>query len=172
MYPSPAFQKSFERANGYQVSTPYGTISITQDGRRITFQFYEDVRQSIHHKALFSYYQQICRRDPSAINVDHLDLADLDRSLDLKRGRARLDMVYILKGQIHEVELKTHREVGLDRTSTQLIEMSRYCQNLTIVVPRRDMENARTILAMIGLDKRVAIDSYELLEDEEDEIEA
>lgn len=171
LYPAPKFEEAYRRAEGYQVSTPYGTVTITDDGRRVSFELYPDVRQSIHHKALFSYYQQLVRRGINQINIDHLDLHGLDKSINLKRGKARLDMVYIHRGKLHELELKTHREVGLDVTARQITELARHCENLTLVVPRRDMEDMHTILAMLGLDKQILIDSFELLEDEGEENE-
>ena len=150
------------------MATPYGMVNVTEDGRRITFQLWDDVRQSIHHKALFSYYQQLKKRGIERINVDHLDIVGLDRSLDLKRGKAKLDMVYQVRGKLTEIELKTHREVGLDITARQLSELARYCQNLIVVVPRIDTENMYTILDMIGLRQKITVDTYELLEDERD----
>lgn len=166
LHSAPTFEQAFNKATGYQISTPYGVVTVSGDGRRITFSLYDDVRESIHHKALFSYYQTLSKRGINQINVDHLDLPDLDRSLELKRGKARIDLVYIHRGQLHEVELKTHREIGLDVTRSQLLELVKHCQNLIVVVPRRDMENAYTILEMIGLKNRVTVDTYEILEDE------
>lgn len=167
--PAPRFDSAFDQARGYQISTPYGVVTIGEEGRRITFQLYPDVRESIHHKALFSYVQQLKKRGVIQLNIDHLDLAGLDRSIDLRRGKSILDLVYIHRGELHEVELKTHREVGLDVTAKQLTELVRYCQKLTVVVPRRDMENMQTIATMLDIDKRITIDTYELLEEEGEE---
>jgi hypothetical protein len=164
--PSPTFQRAYDRAAGYTVSTPYGTVTISRDGRSIRFDLYQDVRESIHHKALFSYYQNLRKRGIVQINVDHLDIPDLDKSLSIIRGKARLDMVYYYRGKIYEVELETHRQIGLDQTRIQLQELVKHCENLVVVVPRRDMENAYTILTMLNLKDRIAVDSYEILEDE------
>jgi hypothetical protein len=163
---APTFAQSFERSQGTQITTPYGVVTISNGGRRVTFDLWEDVRQSIHHKALFSYYQQLTKKGISNINCDHIELPGLNRSLSLKRGKARLDCVYTHKGKTVEVELKTHREIGLDVTRIQLAELVKHCQNLIVVVPRQDMENAHVILQMIGLEKRVTIDTYELFEEE------
>jgi len=160
------FERSYNEAQGIQLSTPYAVVSVSQDGRRFTIQLWEDVRQSIHNKALFSYYQQLVKRGVLKVNCDHLDLRALDRSLDLARGKARLDLAYIHRGKLHEVELKTHREVGLDRTRIQLTELAPHCENLIVVVPRQDMEDMLTILAMIQLDKKVTVDTYEIYEEE------
>lgn len=165
------FDTAFNKTVGHTVSTPYGTVTISNDGRSVRFDLYADVRESIHHKALFSYYQTLTRKGINQLNVDHLDLPNLDRSLSLKRGRAVIDLVYLHKGILHEVELKTHREVGLDQTAKQLKELSSHCQNLIEVVPRRDMENALTILHMLNLDKKITVDTYEILDDENNDNE-
>lgn len=167
LHPAPTFQRAYDKAIGYTVSTPYGTVTISRDGRSVKFELYGDVRESIHHKALFSYYQSLRKRGINQINVDHLDLPDLDKSLSLIRGRAKLDMVYLHRGRIHEIELETHRQIGLDQTRIQLQELVKHCENLIVVVPRRDMENAYTILDMLNLKQRITVDSYEILEDEE-----
>ena len=166
-HPPTPFEKAYHRASGYQLATPYGTVSITEDGRRITFQLYEDVRESIHHKALFGYYQQLIDSGITKINVDHLDLPNLDRSLNLRRGKAKLDLCYIKHGRLLEVELKTHREIGLDVTSIQLKELSKHCQNFIVVVPRRDQEEMDTVLKLIGLDRAVTVDTFEMLDIED-----
>lgn len=161
------FNARFNTVSGYQLTTPYGVISVSQDGRQIVFQLWEDVRQSIHNKALFSYFQQLTKRGISRLNCDHLTIPGLDKSLNLDRGKARLDLCYMNKARLVEIELKTHREIGLDRTRLQLAELVKHCQNLVVVVPRRDMEEMLTILRMLNLDKQITVDSYELLDDEE-----
>jgi hypothetical protein len=103
------------------------------------------------------------------MNVSHLKISGLDKSLKLARGQAILDMVYMHRGHLVEIELKTRREVGLDRTRLQLQELSQYCQNLVVVVPRRSMEEMHQVLLLIGLDKQIKVDTYELYEDEQDE---
>ena len=164
-----SFEETYRKADGYKIGTPYGLLSVTQDGRRVVFQLWDDVRQSIHNKALFSYYQALIKRGVAKVNVDHLDLPGLDRSLDLRRGKAKLDIVYLDKGRTIEVELKTHREVGIDRTRLQLHEMAPHCENLIVAVPRQDTEEMRTVLSMIGLDKKITVDAYDLYENEREE---
>jgi hypothetical protein len=167
--PGVTFNKRFANVQGYQVTTPYGIITVSGNGRRISFELYEDVRQSIHHKALLSYYQQLIRKGVSRINCDHLQLPGLDGTIDLRRGKARLDCAYYNRGKLVEVELKTHREIGLDVTRKQLEELATYCENLILVVPREDMENALTVLTMIGLNKQITVDTYEIYEEEGEE---
>lgn len=164
--PSTTFNQAWKKAEGYSVSTPYGVVTVSNDGRCVKFELYDDVRQSIHNKALFSYYQTLTRQGITRINVAHLHLAGLDKRLKLARGNTILDMAYMHRGHLVEVELKTRREVGLDRTRTQLQEMVRFCENLVAVVPRQSMEEMHHILTIIGLDKQVKVDSYELYEDE------
>ena len=167
--PTPSFEHTYRQADGYKIGTPYGILSVSQDGRQVVFRLWDDVRQSIHNKALFSYYQALIKRGITKVNCDHLELPGLDRSIDLHRGKARLDIVYFDKGRIVEVELKTHREVGIDRTRLQLTEMVPHCQNLIIAVPRQDTENMNEVLVIIGLEKQVTVDAYDLYENESEE---
>lgn len=165
------FNQAWKKAEGYSISTPYGVITVTNDGRRVIFDLYDDVRQSVHNKALFSYYQTLIRKGITDINVAHLNITGLNKRIKLNRGQAVLDMAYKQRGHLVEVELKTRREVGLDRTRTQLQEMVRHCENLVVVVPRQQMEDMHQILVLTGLEKQVKVDTYELYEDEAGEEE-
>lgn len=161
------FNQRGRRGDTYAVSTPYGVVYIEENGRKITFELHEDVRESQHSRALFGYVQSLRKKGIIKYNVAHLNLPGLDKTLDLKRGKAILDLVYEHRGRLYECELKTHREIGLDRTATQLTEMSRYCDNLIVLVPRGGMEEMATILHMINLADRITIDSYDGYENEE-----
>ncbi len=151
----------------YTVSTPYGTVTISDGGRKITFELYSDIHQSRHNTALFGYLQQLKKQGVTQYNTSHLNLIGRDRSLPLKRGKARLDLVYVQNGKTYECELKTNREVGLDITAIQLKELAKYCEHLIVLVPRGSMEEMATILHMINLDHRIAIQPYDSTEDEE-----
>jgi len=161
------FSQRGRRGDTYAVSTPYGVVYISDSGRKITFQLHDDVRESIHSKALFGYVQQLRKRGIVKYNVAHLDLPGLDKSLSLRRGKAILDLVYEHRGKLYECELKTHREIGLDRTAQHLTELARHCENLIVLVPRGGMEEITTILAMINLRDQVKVDSYDWQEDED-----
>ena len=150
----------------YTVSTPYGTVTISDGGRKVTFELYSDVRQSIHNAALFGYVQHLRRRGVLQYNVDHLNLTNVDRTLSLTRGKAKLDLVYLERGVLHECELKTSREIGLDVSAQQLRELAPRCQNLIVLVPRGCLEEAATILNMLNLDHRAKIEPYDITEEE------
>jgi len=145
----------------YQVSTPYGTVTISDGGRTITFELYSDIHQSRHNAALFAYLQQLTKQGVTSFNASHLHLSGRDRSLSLTRGKAKLDLVYVKDGKTYECELKTSREIGLDLTAQQLTELSKYCERLVVLVPRGCIEEMRTILTMINLDQRIAIQPYD-----------
>ena len=162
VYDSITYKQPGRRGDTYAVSTPYGVVYISDSGRKITFQLHDDVRESIHNKALFTYVQQLRHRGIVKYNVAHLDLPGLDKSLDLHRGKAILDLVYYHRGKLYECELKTHREIGLDRTAEQLTEFCKYCQNLIILVPRGGMEEMSTILSLINLADSATVDCYDL----------
>jgi len=151
----------------YTVSTPYGTVTITDSGRKVTFELYSDIKQSRHNQALFSYLQRLIQRGVTQYNVDHIAVAGADRRLSLSRGKAKLDLVYVKKGITYECELKTNREVGLDLTAQQLRELAKHCEHLIVLVPRGSMEDMTTILHMINLDHRIAVQPYDSANDEE-----
>ncbi len=166
MYPQIETPAPARAMDTYAVSTPYGTVTISDGGRKVTFELHSDIRQSRHNTALFAYLQQLKKQGVTRYNVDHLTLAGKDRTLSLRRGKAKLDLVYVQKGKIYECELKTNREVGLDLTAQQLTELVKYCENLIVLVPRGSMEEMATILNMINLDHRIAIQPYDSFEDE------
>lgn len=151
----------------YTVSTPYGTVTISDGGRTVTFELYSDIRQSRHNTALFTYLQQLKKQGVTSFNTDHLNLAGRDKTLSLTRGKSKLDLVYVQRGKTYECELKTNREVGLDITAQQLTELAKYCEHLIVLVPRGSMEDMATILHMINLDHRIAVQPYDAVEDED-----
>ncbi|MBA7677228.1 hypothetical protein ES703_85479 [subsurface metagenome] len=149
----------------YTVSTPFGTVIISDGGRKVAFELYSDIRQSRHNQALFTYIQQLQKRGVSQFNTDHITIAGSDRRLSLTRGKAKLDLVYSRNGKTYECELKTSREIGLDITAQQLRELNKHCEHLIVLVPRGKMEEMSTILHMINLDQRIAIEPYDSFED-------
>jgi len=153
----------------YTIATPYGSLTVSNNGRRITFEIFDDIRQSEHNVALYNYVQQLKRNGIAKFNNDHIIIAGANRTYNLVRGRARLDLVYYHQAKIYEVELKTTQQIGSDRTHKQLVELDKHCHNLILVVKRQDMEEARTILNMINLDTRVKVDTYEIYEEEDND---
>lgn len=151
----------------YTVSTPYGTVTISDGGRKVSFELYSDIHQSRHNTALFAYLQQLKKQGVIRYNTDHLNIVGRDRTLGLKRGKAKLDLVYEFRGKTYECELKTSREIGLDLTATQLTEFAKHCERLIVLVPRGCIEEMATILHMINLDHRIAVQPYDSVEDEE-----
>ncbi|MBA7693498.1 hypothetical protein ES703_102081 [subsurface metagenome] len=151
----------------YTVSTPYGTVTISEGGRKVTFELYSDVRQSRHNTALFTYVQHLLKTGLTRFNTDHLNVPGRDKTLSLTRGKAKLDLAYVKNGKLHECELKTSREIGLDLTAIQLKELVKYCEHLIVLVPRGCMEEMATILHMINLDHYIAIQPYDSFADED-----
>lgn len=152
----------------YSVSTPYGTLTISQGGRHIAFDLYSDVRQSRHNAALFSYLQQLRKQGITRWNTDHIKVVGRDRLLPLTRGKAKLDLVYYWRGKLFECELKTSREIGLDVTARQLTELAKHCENLVLLVPTGCLDEAATITHMINLDHQLTISPYDYFGEEED----
>ena len=150
----------------YTVSTPFGTVIISDGGRRVAFELYSDIRQSRHNQALFTYIQKLQKEGIERFNSAHIAIAGTDRRLSLNRGKAILDLIYVKNGRTYECELKTSREIGLDLTAQQLTELVKYCERLIVLVPRGCLEEMSTILHMINLDHRIAIQPYDALEDD------
>ncbi len=145
----------------YTVSTPYGTVTISDGGRTVTFELYSDIRQSRHNTALFAYLQHLKKLGVTQYNTDHLNVPGRDKRLSLTRGKAKLDLVYLQAGKTYECELKTSREIGLDLTAIQLKEFAKYCEHLILLVPRGCMEETATTLNMINLAHCIAIQPYD-----------
>jgi len=151
----------------YTVSTPFGTVIISDGGRKVSFELYSDIRQSRHNQALFTYIQQLGKQGVTQFNTDHISIAGRDRRYSLSRGKAKLDLVYVKNDKTYECELKTSREIGLDITAIQLRELAKHCERLTVLVPRGCIDEMATILQMINLSQRVAIAPYDNGIDEE-----
>jgi len=151
----------------YTVSTPFGTVIISDGGRKVAFELYSDIRQSRHNQALFTYIQRLQKRGVTQFNTDHISIAGRDKRLTLTRGKSKLDLVYVHNGKTYECELKTSREIGLDITANQLREFARHCEHLIVLVPRGCTEDMAAILQIINLDSRISIQPYDALEDED-----
>jgi hypothetical protein len=164
-----AFRQPRQGVDAYSVSTPYGVITISDGGRKVSYELYSDIRQSRHNTALFTYVQELRKRGVTRFNTDHLNLAGRDRTLALTRGKAKLDLVYEEKGKIRECELKTSREIGLDTTAQQLTEFARHCEHLWLLVPRGCLEDAAQVVNLLNLTHKVSIAPYDYQEDEEGE---
>lgn len=145
------------------LATPYGEVIISEQGRSITYRLFSDLRHSEHNFYLFNYAQQIISSGVDRFNIDHLSLPNADKSIPLTRGKARLDMVYYRGMKIFEVELKTHTQLGVDHTRRQLIETTRYCKNLILVVPAYLRDEAEQLLQLLDLPAKIAIDTYPLV---------
>lgn len=161
MYPQIETPTPRRPMDTYTVSTPYGTVTISDGGRTVTFELYSDIRQSRHNTALFAYLQHLKKQGITQYNTDHLNVPGRDKRLSLTRGKAKLDLVYLQAGKTYECELKTSREIGLDLTAIQLKEFAKYCEHLIVLVPRGCIEEMSTILHMINLDHRITIQPYD-----------
>lgn len=144
----------------FSISTPYGTITVRNGGREITFKMYDSISQSEHHKRLFNYVRWLYDQGVDRINCDHVNFDFLDRGVNLRRGQRILDVVYFRNGRIVECELKTKREIWLDRTIEQLKEMERHCENFVVLVPREETEKTRQLLQSVKLFK-TKVDTFE-----------
>ncbi|MBA7695207.1 hypothetical protein ES703_103829 [subsurface metagenome] len=148
--------------DAYTISTPYGQVIITDHGRAVTFHIWDDVKQSEHNAALFRYVEHLHQSGIERINADHISLPYLRPDIPLVRGDRKLDVVYYKGPRIFECELKTRRELGLDVTARHLRDLVKRCENLVLLVPTTELEEARIILEIIELTGRITIDTYEV----------
>lgn len=157
-------EKAIDAALGaYSVTTPYGVVRIMNRGRVIQFELYDDIHQSRHNLVLYRYVKWLHDvKGVDRINCDHVTFPWLNRTMQLRRGSRKLDIVYEYKGRLHECELKTEREVGLDTTARQIQDYAKQCKNLIVLVPLSEVENMQNILKLINLDTRVKVDTYEV----------
>ncbi len=153
----------------YAVSTPFGTVTISQGGRRITYDLHPGIKQSRHNVALFSYVERLIKSGVTRLNTSHIRVRGRDKTLSLTRGKSRLDLVYHRNGKVYECELKTSREIGLDVTAIQLTELCRHVDDLTLLVPKGCLEEADTICKLINLRHKITIEAYDGLDQDEDE---
>lgn len=151
----------------FSLATPYGVITVNNQGRSFTFTLYDDIRHSEHNIALYNYIQQLKRKGITNFNNDHIAIPGANRTYNLVRGKARLDALYYHQGRIHELELKTPLQLGSDRTHKQLLELAKYCTNLILVVRREDQEEAATILNIVDLATKIKVDTYEIYQEED-----
>jgi hypothetical protein len=158
-----------ERAlDAFTLSTPFGTITITDGGRHLDYDLYPDIRQSRHNVALFAYIQKLRKEGVTKFNTDHLAISGRDKRLSLVRGNARLDLVYEKRGKLYECELKTNREIGLDVTARQLNELCRHVEKLTLLVPRGALSEAEHIIGLINLGHQIVLEPYDGWGEDED----
>jgi hypothetical protein len=161
------FRQPRQGIDAYSVSTPYGVVTISDGGRRVVYELYSDIRQSRHNTALFTYVQELRRKGITRFNTDHLNLPGRDRTLGLSRGKAKLDLVYEKAGKIYECELKTSREIGLDVTAQQLMEFTKYCDQLWLLVPQGCLEEAATVVSILNLSHKIRVAPYDQAEEDE-----
>jgi len=152
--------------NTITIATPYGQILVSDQGRTITFKLFSDLRQSEHNFYLFNYAQDIINQGVDKFNVDHVSMPTANSQITLKRGKARLDMVYYRGAQIYEVELKTAGHLGYDSTRVQLTELSKHCRNLILAVPDYLRDEAEQILSMLNLYQTIKLDTYPLTKEQ------
>jgi len=148
--------------DAYTISTPYGQVIISDHGRSVTFSIWDDVKQSEHNAALFRYVEHLHQSGIDRINADHISLPYLHPEIPLARGDRKLDVVYYKGPRIFECELKTRRELGLDVTARHLRDLVKRCENLIVLVPQDELEEARTIIEIIELTGKIIIETYEV----------
>lgn len=153
----------------YSIPTPFGMVTISRGGRRVTYDLHPGIKQSRHNVALYGYIERLLKDGVTRLNTSHIRVRGRDKTLSLTRGKAKLDLVYYRQGRVYECELKTSREIGLDVTAVQLTELCRHVDELTLLVPRGRLEEAHTIVQLINLKHQITIVPYDGTDADEDE---
>ncbi|MBA7552711.1 hypothetical protein ES705_45283 [subsurface metagenome] len=98
----------------YTVSTPFGTVIISDGGRKVAFELYSDIRQSRHNQALFTYIRQLQKQGVSQFNTDHITIAGTAIQLkELAKHCERL-IVLVPRGKMEEMSTILHM-INLDQ---------------------------------------------------------
>lgn len=142
-------------------ATPYGWIDIDRGGKSVSFHLFANMRASTHDRALLSVVMQLYRGGVQEINADHLDLPFLDKGLDLRRANRTLDFVYHADGKLHECELATPRQIGLDSTWKKVRDLLAWCSALELWIPQVEEANTHEVLTMLGLFGKLEVITYE-----------
>lgn len=121
------------------IKNDYVTVSVYEDGKHIEIDIADGVKVLRHQTHLKAYVEKLWQSGITKLNADQISLPYLDKSINLKRGDKRLDLVYYKNGRIHECEFKTHRECGLDITYSQVKGQKKYCENFILLVPSEDL---------------------------------
>lgn len=142
-------------------ATPYGWLEISRGGKSVSFHLFANMKASNHDKNLLNVVMQLYRAGIKEINADHLNLPFLDRGLDLRRLNRTLDFVFIANGKLHECELATRRQIGLDSTWRKVRDLLSSCKNLEVWIPKAEQTNAHEILTITGLHGKLDLVTYE-----------
>jgi len=142
-------------------ATPYGWVEVSRGGKSVAFHLFANMKASAHDRALLNVVMQLYRGGVKQINADHLTLPFLDKALDLRRANRTLDFVYHANGKLHECELATRRQVGLDATCQKIRDLLNWCQSLEIWVPKTEEVNAHEVLTIAGLFGKLEVITYE-----------
>lgn len=142
------------------IETDYFTVSVSEDGRHLAIDLSPDVKQNPHAIALRGFVNYLHNLGVERINADHIGSEFLDRSIKLERGNRRLDLVYYHNNRWYECELKTLYECGLNRTYKQVQDQAKYCDTLTLLVPRDQIEYVNSNLKTYNI-QNIVVDTYE-----------
>lgn len=121
------------------IVSEFVTITVTEEGKHIEIDVADGVKIVRHQKELRAYVEKLWQSGIKKINADQISLPYLDKSIGLRRGSNRLDLVYYKEGRIFECEFKTRRECGLERTYTQIADQVKHCENFILLVPASEL---------------------------------
>lgn len=142
------------------IVTPFVTIRVSNDGREINIKLHEDIKKGEHTAGVYAYYEKLKARGISNINADHIKVQGLDRGINLNIHGKKPDIIYKHNGSPVIVEIKTKKSVGKDDTRKQLEHWIKWDYRPVLVVPEDSIYEARQIVYVLGMEKKVDIDYY------------
>lgn len=160
--------KNFE---DQQIVTPYFTVRVENNGRRLTLEIHGDIKSSLHNRLVTEYCKRLNQKG-FRFNADDVPFqTDSELRLSVRSGkgagnRRRFDIVYVNeKNERVGVEIKTKGDVGPNHTAEQLKAYAKavtdkQLERVLFVVPAEEETNAREVLQILSLEWAISIETY------------
>jgi len=160
--------KNFE---DQQIVTPYFTVRVENNGRRLTLEIHGDIKSSLHNRLVTEYCKRLNQKSLH-FNADDVPFTtDSELRLSVRSGkgagnRRRFDIVYLNeKNERVGVEIKTKGDVGPNHTAEQLkaygkAVSDKQLDRVFFVVPAEEETNAREVLQILNLESAISIETY------------
>jgi hypothetical protein len=154
-----------------QIVTPYFTLRVENNGRRLTLEIHGDIKSSLHNRLVVEYCKKLIQKG-FRLNADDVPFpTDSELRLSVRSGRGpgnrrRFDIVYVNeKNERVGVEIKTKGDVGPNHTAEQLKAYAKavsdkQLERVLFVVPAEEETNAREVLQILSLEWAISIETY------------
>ncbi len=162
---------ALKKIEDQQITTPYFSIKVENEGRRLILDIHGDIKSSLHNRLVTEYCRKLMQRG-LRFNADDVPFpVDSEIKLSVRTGRGtgssrRFDIVYVdEKNESIGVEIKTKGDVGANHTAEQLKAYGKAVSDkilarVILIVPCEELENARDILGLLNLQWAINIETY------------